>query len=68
MSSYWSGPGVWKLLSGFKSRNDPEPNGTYPMFQEILRCLSVNTPTVALDCFDVFLFRLIEVRALVEGD
>jgi len=43
---------------------DPDPNGTEPIFHEILRCLSVSTPTVVFEGLEL---RLRDSEALVEA-
>jgi hypothetical protein len=62
--SYWSGAGALNALSGFRSRSEPEPNGTDPIFHDILRCLSVSTPHGCVDGLEVW---LIERDARVEA-
>ena len=42
-------------------RNEPLPKGTYPMFHDIFRCLSVSTPT---KLSEEVLFLLIEPDVL----
>lgn len=62
--SYWSGDGTLNALNGLRSRSEPEPKGTEPMFHDILRYLSVSTPHVTVDGFEL---RLYDSDARVEA-
>jgi hypothetical protein len=64
---YVSGLGTTKCLRGFRSRNEPLPNGTEPIFHEIFRCLSVSTPTVVEEDFFSLRLSMSEIDALVDG-
>lgn len=62
--SYWFGAGTLNALSGLRSRNEPEPKGTEPIFHDILRYLSVSTPHATEDGFEL---RLNVIESCVEA-